>query len=165
MRQNLNNSHLGRSLARPPRCGGFLFAAWAVLTTPVLATPDLKFDVVTFCCHCAPDNTVCQPQFDNLNFLTTNGHYLAMGSDAHRLELATNGNALAIYYNTFNDGYSTNSPAQQAARIAEYAVNGFTSTGPRPDWVVLNEISSGLWQNDIGVPWLTLVWLTLVPAT
>jgi hypothetical protein len=112
------------------------------------ATLDLKFDVVTFCCHCAPDDTMCQPQFDHLNFPTDNGHYLAMGSDAHRFELATNGNGLAIYYNTFNDGWPTNTGAQQATRIDQYALNNFTSTGPKPNWVVLNEISTSLWQND-----------------
>ncbi len=112
------------------------------------ATPDLKFDVATFCCHCAPDNTFCQTQFDHLNFPTTNGHYIAMGSDAHRMELATNGNALAVYYDTFNVGYSSNSAAVQAALINQYAEDGFTNTGARPDWIVLNEISSGLWPSD-----------------
>lgn len=112
------------------------------------ATPDLKFDVATFCCHCDPDKTFCQPQFDHLNWPTTNGHFIAMGTDDHRLELATNGNVLAVYYDTFNAGYSTNSAATQASNINYYAVSRFTSTGPRPDWIVLNEISSSLWQND-----------------
>ena len=112
------------------------------------ANPDLKFDVVTLCCHCSPSNTLCQPQLDELNFPTVNGHFLAMGTDTHRLELATNGNALAIYYNSFNDNYGTDTAAQQAAAIDQYALDNFTSTGPKPDWVVLNEISSGMWQND-----------------
>src|SRR2546429_6641177 len=83
------------------------FAGWA--------TPDLKFDVFTF------GDSMSQSEFDHLNFPTTNGHYIAMGSDAHRFELATNGNPLAIYYNTFNDGYSTNTAAQKAATIQNYA--------------------------------------------
>ncbi len=112
------------------------------------ATPELKFDVATFCCHCDPDKTFCQPQFDHLNWPTTNGHFLAMGTDDHRLELATNGNVLAVYYDTFNAGYSTNSAITQASNINYYAVSRFTSTGPRPDWIVLNEISTSLWQND-----------------
>src|ERR1051326_8846049 len=123
-----------------------LLLIWTV--SLVFATPDLKFDVVTFCCNCAPDDSLCQSQFDHLNFPITNGHYIAMGSDAHRLELATNGNALAIYYDTLNVGSSTNSAAQQASNINHYAVSGFTSLGPRPDWVVLNEISSGNWPSD-----------------
>src|SRR4029078_11667615 len=40
-----------------------------------LATPDLKFDVVTFCCGCS--SSICQEHFDHLNFPTTNGHYIA----------------------------------------------------------------------------------------
>ena len=114
------------------------------------AIPDLRFDVVTFCCHCDPDDTLCQPQFDHLNFPTTNGHFLVMGGDTHRLELATNGNALAVYYNTFNDGWPTNSGDQQAARIDQYTLNNFTSTGPKPNWVILNEISTSLWTGDAG---------------
>src|ERR1041385_4684051 len=109
---------------------------------PVAAVPDQKFDVFTF------GDSLSQAQFDHLNFPTTNGHYIAMGGDTHRYELATNGNALAIYYNTFNDGYSTNSGAQQAAMIDQYGVSLFTSTGPKPNWAVLNDLSSSLGQND-----------------
>src|SRR3954467_6128929 len=90
----------------------FLLACGSFIAT---ATPDQKFDVVTFCCGC--DASICQAHFDHLNFPTTNGHYIAMGSDAHRFELATNGNALAIYYDTLNVGSSTNSGAQQATNI------------------------------------------------
>ena len=71
-----------------------------------------------------------------------------MGSDAHRFELATNGNGLAAYYDTLNVGYSTNSGSQQATNIDQYVVAHSTSTGPKPNWLVLNEISSGLWQSD-----------------
>ncbi len=125
-----------------------LFLLWILAPFLASAAPDLKFDVVTFCCNCAPDDSMCQSQFDHLNFPATNGHFIAMGSDAHRLELATNGNALAIYYDTLNVGSSTNSADQQASNINYYAVSGFTSLGPRPDWIVLNEISSGNWPSD-----------------
>ena len=130
------------------RRANFLLLAWFGLTPHAWTAPDLKFDVVTFCCPCSVDSHICQAQFDELNFPTTNGHYIAMGTDAHRLDLATNGNALAIYYNTFGDGYPTNSGAQQAALIDQYAVSGFTSTGPKPNWIVLNELSASLWPND-----------------
>ena len=121
----------------------------AILPQAAKATPDLKFDVFTFV-----DN-LSQAEFDHLNFPTTNGHYIAMGGDTHRLELATNGNALAIYYNTFNDGYSTNTGAQQAAMIDQYAVSLFTTLGPKPNWVVLNEISTSLWTGDSNYrPWV-----------
>jgi hypothetical protein len=130
------------------RRAGFLLLAWAGLTPPAGAVPDLKFDVVTFCCPCTVDSHLCETQFDHLNFPTTNGHYIAMGSDDHRLELATNGNALAIYYNTFDAGYPTNSGAEQAALIDQYAVSLFTSTGPKPNWIVLNELSASSWPSD-----------------
>ena len=116
---------------------------WLVLlASQAVATPDLRFDVFTF------GDTNSQAQFDHLNSPSTNGHYIAMGGDTHRYELATNGNALAIYYNTFNDGYSTNTGAQQAAMIDQYAVSLFTTLGPKPNWIVLNEISTSLWQTD-----------------
>ena len=113
------------------------------------AAPDLKFDVFTF------GDPNSQAMFDHLNTPSTNGHYIAMGGDSHRYELATNGNALAIYYNTFNDGYSTNTGAQQAAMIDQYGTSLFTTLGPKPNWIVLNEISSSLWQNDSNYrPWV-----------
>ena len=64
------------------------------------------------------------------------------------MELATNGNALAVYYNTLNDGWTTNSPQIGASNINQTAVANFSSGGPRPDWIILNEISSGLWPSD-----------------
>jgi len=135
------------TIRKMPRQLLALFVSLSVLSM-ASAAPALKFDVVTFCCPCSVDSHICQAQFDHLNFPTTNGHYIAMGSDAHRLDLATNGNALAIYYNTLNDGWTTNSGAQQAAIIDQYAVSGFTTTGPKPNWVILNEISAGLWPSD-----------------
>src|ERR1035441_6957858 len=78
------------------RRANFLLLAWFGLTPHAWTTPDLKFDVMTFCCPCSVDSHICQAQFDELNFPTINGHYIAMGTDAHRLDLATNGKALAI---------------------------------------------------------------------
>lgn len=110
--------------------------------------PDLRFDVVTFCCNCTNvGSLMCTQQFNHMNFPTANGHYVAMGDDTHRAELLTNGNLLAIYYNTLT-GWTTNSAAVTAANINQDAVGLFTHTGPRPDWIVLNEISSGTWPAD-----------------
>ncbi len=125
-----------------------MILAWSVLADYALATPDLRFDVVTFCCPCYVSNHICQPQFDHLNLPTPNGHYIAMGGDTHRTDLATNGNPLAIYYNTLTADYGTITAAQEAAVIDQYSVSGFTTTGPRPDWIILNEISSSLWPSD-----------------
>jgi hypothetical protein len=130
------------------RLAAFVCGALIAAVVPARAIPDSRFDNVTFCCPCSPDDHLCQAHFDELNLPTTNGHYIAMGTDAHRLDLATNGNALAIYFNTFNDGWTTNTGAMSASNINQYAIANFTSNGPRPDWIVLNEISSGLWTSD-----------------
>jgi hypothetical protein len=112
------------------------------------AVPDLRFDVIWFCCPCYPTNHVCEPQFDHLNVPSPNGHYLAMPTDNYRATVNSNGNALAMYYNTFDDGAWTNiTGAQEAALIDQWANSNFTNTGPKPDWLILNEISSGTWPS------------------
>jgi hypothetical protein len=105
------------------------------------------FDVVTFCCDCPIENHFCEPQFDALNWQAKSGHYLAMGSDAHRNEIIARGNQLAVYYNFFNNGEKMTA-VEKAAVIAKYAQTGFTHTGARPDWIILNEISAGRWPVD-----------------
>lgn len=114
-----------------------------------VATPDLRFDVVTFCCNCSNGSQLCQSQFDHLNFPSLNGHFIAMGTDAHRSDLQSNGNVLAIYYNNFDADWNTNvTAAQEAGAIDSYSVSGFTATGPKPNWVILNEISAGNWPSN-----------------
>ena len=126
-----------------------LSLAWLALAASAWGTPDLRFDVVTFCCGCtSTSKNLCQAHFDHLNFPTPNGHYLAMGNDDHRAELQTNGNLLAIYYNTLNTGWTTNDGPTTAAAIEQYSQDRFTSTGPRPDWIVLNEISASQWPDN-----------------
>src|SRR2546423_12157084 len=56
--------------------------------------------------------------------------------------------ALTIYYNPLNAGSPPNTAATQAANIDQYGSSLFTTLGPRPNWIVLNEISTSLWQND-----------------
>lgn len=126
------------------------FSLWLfvipALVRPCLATPDMRFDVVTFCCVCS--NTImCDPEFQHLNFPSGNGHFVAMGDDIHRAELLANGNILAIYYNDFDMGPFTNG-AQTAAMIEQYSESFFMNTGPRPDWIVLNEISGSQWPTN-----------------
>ena len=125
---------------------GLLLLLAATFVGSARATPDLRFDVMTLCCNCSSSSQMaCPVHLEHLNFSTTNGHYIAMGDDDHRFELATNGNVLAIYYNTLNDGWTTNDGPTTAAVIEQYSRNRFTATGPRPDWIVLNEISASLW--------------------
>ena len=139
-----NNPFRMPPLTRAISC---LLLAWAGAEERAWANPDLKFDVATLCCPCTTEKHLCQSQLDHLNFPSTNGHYLASGSDTYRLQLATNGNALAVYYNNFGVDYPTNAIGE-AATIDQYTMRLFTSTGPRPDWVVLNEISTDDWLNS-----------------
>ncbi|EEF61804.1 immunoglobulin domain-containing protein [Pedosphaera parvula] len=139
----------------------FVLLLFAGFSRSTHATPDLRFDVVWFCCPCYPDNHLCQTQFDHLNFSSPNGHYLAMTTDAHRAEVNAAGNVLAGYYNTLTDGWTTNSAAQKAALIDDYITSGFT-TGPKPAYLVLNEISAGNWPSDATYrAWLRAVVHTL----
>lgn len=122
-----------------------------------------RFDIETFNCPGAVSNHFCDPQFDVLNWPATNGHYLVMGSDAHRAQITARGNELAIYYNVFNEGFDKKmTAAEKAASIEQYAQKNFTKTGPRPQWIILNEISPGRWPtNDAYRQWAVEVVSTL----
>ena len=117
------------------------------LCAPVTALVN-RFDIETFNCAGPVTNHFCDPQFDVLNWPSTNGHYLVMGSDAHRAEITARGNELAIYYNVFNEGYEKMTAAEKAASIEAYSQAKFTTTGPRPQWIILNEISAGRWPTN-----------------
>lgn len=108
----------------------------------------MRFEVVTFCCGCPIQNHLCESQFDALDWPAAGGHYLAMGSDAHRAQIAARGNQLAIYYDVFNDGCDRLTANEKAAVIENYAQSHFTTTGSRPSWLILNEISAGKWPAD-----------------
>jgi hypothetical protein len=90
---------------------------------------------------------MCDPEFQHLNFPSGNGHFIAMGDDIHRAELLANGNILAIYWNDLNQGPFTNGAAF-AATIEQTSESLFLNTGPRPDWIVLNEISGSQWPTN-----------------
>jgi hypothetical protein len=143
--------------------GGKVFAVdgnnGIVAFSEVSATqPDMRFDIATFCCTCTTDDHFCFPQFDHLNWISANGHYFALGSDNYRTNVEANGNVLAAYYDTFTTGFSTNTAQQKADSINQYVTNLFTTYGPRPDWVILNEISSSQWPaNDTYRQWTTNV--------
>lgn len=82
--------------------------------------------------------------FDHLNY-TTHRHYLSMGTDDKRAQITANNNGLAIYHNDLNTSYTYKTPAQKAAEVQQYSLSRFTTYGSRPDWIVMNEISAGLW--------------------
>jgi hypothetical protein len=112
------------------------------------AAPVNRFDVVTLCCDCPIESHLCEPQFDTLNWPDAQGHYLAMGSDAHRAQVVARGNRLAVYYDVFNDGYGSMTAGEKAAAVEHYAQTRFTATGPRPNWLIANEISAGQWPTN-----------------
>jgi hypothetical protein len=113
-----------------------------------VAAPDMRFDNVTFCCSCSYPDRLCQTHFDHLNWVSTNGHYICMGSDAHRAEIVANGNVLGVYHNDLNTNWTIKTATQKADEIHAYVLNNFTNTGAAPTWVVLNEISAGTWPGN-----------------
>ena len=105
--------------------------------------PTLRFDVATFCCPCTITNHFCETQFEALNWVSANGHYLAMGTDWRRTEVEGNGNRLAFYYNTLNNGWTQMNGSEKADQIWNLANANFPDGVPQ--YFFLNEISAGLW--------------------
>lgn len=116
-----------------------------------LAVADRRFDIATF--NCTPDGSpdhFCEPQFDSLNWETTNGHFLGMGTDNRRVDINDEGNFLAAYYNDLTGLYGTFNGTEAADVIELYVLERFTNTGVKTKWVILNEISGSLWPNNAG---------------
>lgn len=115
---------------------------------------DLNFDYTSF------DTNFQQAQFNVLNYPSINGNFMMTSTDNHRPEMVANGNALAEFYNNFNADYNhptaeRRTPTEEAAFINTYVTNNSTKNGPRPEWLILNEISSSQWQLNPGVPSLS----------
>ncbi|HEY3393729.1 MAG TPA: autotransporter-associated beta strand repeat-containing protein [Lacipirellulaceae bacterium] len=118
---------------------------------PAAHAYDLIFDYTSF------DSTFGQAQFNVLNYPSINGHYMMTSTDNHRPEMVANGNALAEFYNNFLADYNKNprpTAAQEADIIDAYTLRNSNRNGPRPDWLILNEISPSLWQQSPGAPGL-----------
>ncbi len=108
-----------------------------------------RFEIGTFCCGCTGSSqNFCQEHFDKLNYFRSRGHYFAMGTDTRRAEIEARGNVLAVYHNDLNTLYTQKTPGQKALEIHEYVLDRFTANGPAPDWVILNELSAGLWPGN-----------------
>ena len=127
---------------------GILFAVFALSAVCAHAAVENRFDIETFECPGTITNHFCNPQFEALNWHATNGHYLVMGSDSHRQQITAQGNALAIYYDVFNQDYEKLTAAEKADAIEKYSQKHFTKTGPRPQWIILNEISANKWPTN-----------------
>jgi hypothetical protein len=118
------------------------------------AATDQHYDYTSF------ETGFQQPHFDVLNYPSINGNYMMTSTDTHRPEMVANGNVLAEFYNNFNADYNhptaeRRTPAQEAAFINTYTLNNSNRNGPRPDWLILNEISSSQWQLNPGAPSLS----------
>jgi autotransporter-associated beta strand protein len=137
-----------------------LLGRWAILAAATMLFPlplrayDLSFDYTSF------ETGFQQPQFNALNYPGINGRYMMTSTDNHRPEMVANGNALAQFYNNFNADYNhpdseRRTPAEEAAFIHNYVTRNSTDNGPRPEWLILNEISASQWQLNPGVPSLS----------
>src|SRR5438105_1532398 len=101
-----------------------------MLAATALGVFDKRFDIFTF--NCTPDGSDphgCQVQMDHLNWVTTIGHMVMMGSDTHRAELNGNGNFLGAYYNNLSGLFGTYNGTEAADQIENYVIANFTSTG------------------------------------
>ena len=120
-----------------------------------------RFDCAALCCDCAEEH-FCETHFDHLNSRTPGGHYLVMGTDSHRAKVVGNGNALAAYYDTLTEGWKKMTGAAKAEVIHKAVLKNYTKTGPRPEWLVINEISAGMWPEEPNYrKWLVEVLATL----
>jgi autotransporter-associated beta strand protein len=113
---------------------------------------DLRFDYTSF------ETGFQQPHFNVLNYPSINGNYMMTSTDGHRPEMVANNNDLAEFYNWVQqryDAHPTKSGAVSADEIDQYVVTNSTNNGPKPQWLILNEISSSLWSANPGAPSLS----------
>ena len=131
-----------------------LVSSWAVVC-PSARAADLSFDYTSF------ESGFGQAQFNVLNYPSINGRHMMTSTDNHRPEMVANGNTLAEFYNNFLADYNTQArngaidAAAEADAIHQYTLKHSTNNGPRPEWLVLNEISSSLWSANPGAPSLS----------
>jgi hypothetical protein len=93
-----------------------------------------------------------------LNFPSVNGHDIEQ-SNANRLQPITDaGNSLGMYYNSYNDLFTTTPNAADAVNTIHnsFTTARFGSTAPSR-WLVLNEIDAGTWSGSNGATYRT--WL------
>jgi autotransporter-associated beta strand protein len=138
-----------------------LLAAGACLALPLAAPAmDMHFDYTSFDNPNTPgaDPHFGQSQFNVLNYPSINGNFMLTSTDTHRPEMVANGNDLSEFYNNFLADYNTQfrsnsvDATAEATAINQYTLQHSTTNGPRPQWLVLNEISAILWQQSPGAP-------------
>jgi hypothetical protein len=126
-----------------------LASSFALLLASSACAYDQRFDVATY--NCTPEGSekhFCLPQLNHLNFVTTNGHLIGMGSDTYRSTINTNGNFLTAYFNDLTSLYGVYNGTEAAAFVEDYINTYYTTTGVKTTWVVINEISTSLWPSS-----------------
>jgi autotransporter-associated beta strand protein len=128
---------------------------WLAFTLPAPAY-DIHFDYTSFDNPNTPGANphFGQAQFDVLNYPSINGNYMMTSTDNHRPEMVANNNALAEFYNNFLADYNTQynsvgglNAVAEADAIDAYTVKNSTKNGPKPSWMILNEISFSVWPD------------------
>src|SRR5690242_19837630 len=143
--------HDSRSLARAVLAA----ALFTVIGSPAPAT-DVHFDYTSFDNANTPGANphFGQAQFNVLNYPSTNGNYMMTSTDNHRPETLANNNDLAEFYNNFLADYNTQYRGTGLDAVAEAdAINSYTvkisaKNGPRPNWLILNELSASVWPDE-----------------
>jgi hypothetical protein len=143
-------------MMRRRRATSFAAALSFAIACPLApAATDLSFDYTSF------ETGFGQAQFDVLNYRSINGNYMMTSTDNHRPEMVANGNQLAEFYNNWLADYNTQyragaiNAAAEADKIHQYTLTNSTKNGPRPTWLILNELSSSLWSATPGAPSLS----------
>jgi autotransporter-associated beta strand protein len=119
----------------------------------VMPAYDIHFDYTSFDNPNSPgaDPHFGQAQFNVLNYPSINGNYMMTSTDGHRSEMTANNNNLAEFYNWLQqryDAHTTKDGSVSADEIDAYVVTNSTNNGPKPNWIILNEISTSLWPSN-----------------
>src|SRR4051812_6259680 len=130
-------------------------AVCTLLLVYVSAAPayDIHFDYTSFDNANTPGANphFGQAQFNVLNYPSINGNYMMTSTDNHRPEMIAHNNALAEFYNWLEQRYeahTTKDGSLSADEIDAYVVSNSTHNGPKPNWIILNEMSTSLWPNN-----------------
>jgi autotransporter-associated beta strand protein len=128
---------------------------WLAITAAAPAY-DIHFDYTSFDNANSPGANphFGQAQFNVLNYPSINGNFMMTSTDNHRPEMVANNNALAEFYNNFLADYNAQynssgglNAAAEADAINAYTVTKSANNGPKPNWLILNELSASVWPD------------------
>jgi hypothetical protein len=108
-----------------------------------------RFDIATLSCSTggactgAEDKCFCQPDFDVLNGVPS--HFLGLGTDKQKPNVWAKGNFQAVYVDDLNTNWEAGGAAR-ALNVMATAQQNFPCGVP--SWVIVNEISAGLWPSN-----------------